>query len=244
MFYLQRTKKFICKVLTCFLPYKHRIFYRDALYWFTFSDYIRFKRANYHIVSLGSNCLPRGLTTAIKLKPRRFYGEKSCPFDLSTNTDLNKIAHFIKTDFSDYFDNILININTFPHDYEFSYEVFYKRYKNRIQNFQEIMQSEKIIYFIHSNYTQVPQREDIFNLYEVLKTKRHDKPFKLIILTSEYIEGLQDIIQIPYNLKIDDGGWLVYMINEYGKYNNKYTKYCEWMKKALFEEVGKNYIAD
>lgn len=228
-------KKFICKILTCWMPYKQRILYREALFWFTFSDYIRFKNTNYTIVSLGSNCLPRGLTTAIKLKPRRFYGEKSCPFDFWSNHDLNRVIELIENDFADFFKNLSINEGTFPHDFEMTYENFVERYQNRINNFKKTMQSDKILYFVYSNYNQTPTNDKILKLYNVLQTKRGNKPFKLILLTSEYIEDLPNVIQIPENFSIDDGGWLVYMINEYGDYHNKYTRYCNRMKNALLK---------
>lgn len=226
-------KKFICKVITCWLPYKQRIFWREALYWFSLVDYWRFKHANYHIVSLGADCLSRGLATAIKLKPRRFYGEKTCVFDLCVNSDINKIAEMINSDFSDYFDNLVINDKTFPHDYDLSHKEFVKRYQNRIKNFQDILQSDKTLYFIHSNYKKVPNREDILKLYNVLKNKRNGKPFKLILLTSKYLSNISEIIQISDDFTIDDSGWLVYMINEYKDYDNKYTKYQDRMKKFL-----------
>lgn len=222
------------------MPYKQRILYREALYWFSFSDYMRFKNSNYHIVTLGADCFSRVLITAIKLKPRRFYGEKSCPFDLSFNYDFNKIVKLIENDFIDFFSDI--NMNNFPHDIKLSHSQFVERYKNRIQNFQNVMQSDKIIYFIYSNYKTLPLKKDILNLYNVLKKKRNDKPFKLIILTSEYIEGLQDIIQIPYKFQITDPGWMDYIINEYGTYNNKYTQYCAEMKEKLTEVIFDNYF--
>lgn len=229
-------KKFICKVLTCWMPYKQRILYREALFWFSFSDYIRFKRANYHIVSLGSNCLPRGLATAIKLKPRRFYGEKSCPFDLY-NSDLKSNIELIENDFSNFFE--IINLKYFPHDEQLTKEEFVKRYQNRIKNFQEIMQSDKILYFIYSDYKSLPLRDDILKLYNVLKAKRLNKSFKLIILTSKYIPNLPEIIQLPDDFRVDAGGWLVYMINEYGDYNNKYTQYCDRMRVKFIQEILK-----
>ncbi len=232
-------KKFICKILTCWMPYKQRIFCREALYWFSFTDFMRFKRANYHIISLGSNCLPRGLTTAIKLKPRRFYGEKTCPFDLAVSTDLKRIIHLIDTDFNDYFENLMINEKTFPHDYDLPYNKFIERYKKRIINFLHIMKSDKLIYFIYSDYNKIPLREDILHLYDVLEKKRNNKPFKLILLTSDYIDKLDNIIQIPNNFKIDDSGWLVYIINEYGDYDNKYTEYSKRVgKKLKYQIIG------
>lgn len=226
-------KKFVCKILTCWLPYKQRILYREALYWFSFSDYWHFKCANYKIVSLGSNCLPRGLATAIKLKPRRFYGEKSCVFDLSVNTNIKKIVHLIDNDFNDYFENLVVNEKTFPHDYDMPYNKFVERYKKRIANFLEIMKSDKIIYFIYSDYDKIPLKEEILYLYDVLKKKRNSKPFKLILLTSSYVDGLDDVIQIPDDFKITDSDWLVHIINEYKDYDNKYTQYCERMRQKL-----------
>lgn len=108
---LLHIKKLICKVLTCWMPYKYRILYREALYWFSFADYFRFKNANYHIVSLGSNCLPRGLTTAIKLKPRRFYGEKSCVFDLYIS-NIKRNIELIENDFTRYADSMKVNLTS------------------------------------------------------------------------------------------------------------------------------------
>ncbi len=230
---LLHIKKFLCKVLTCWMPYKQRILYREALYWVSFSDYWRFNHANYHIVSLGANCLPRGLTTAAKLKPRRFYGEKSCPFDTSEDHHLNRISELIETDFIDYFDRLVKEQPLFPHDYDLPDNEFYKRYQNRIKNFLEMMQSEKLIYFIHSDYLKVPLRKDILHLYDVLERKRQGKPFKLILLTSEYIDNLPNVIQLPEKFSIDDGCWLVHIINEYGDYNSKYTQYKDRMGEKL-----------
>ena len=105
MSYLLHLKKILCKVLTCWMPYKQRIFWREALYWFSFLDYWRFKHVNYHIVSLGTNCLPRGLTTAIKLKPRTLSRDKTCVFDLY-NSDLQRIIELLENNFSDFFSDI------------------------------------------------------------------------------------------------------------------------------------------
>lgn len=224
------------------MPKKLRIIAREFLFWFTFEDYKRFKNANYHIVSLGTNCLPRVLTTAIKLKPRRFYGEKSCTFDLSVNKDLKKITHLIENDFKDFFNNIIVNKENFPHDYKLSHKNFVIRYQNRIKNFINIMQSDKIIYFIHSDYTKVPAKNDILNLYRVLENKRNGKLFKLIILTSEFIEGLQEnIIQIPENFTPDNAAGGVYLIDEYKEFDNKYTKFREIMKNKLNKTLNLYY---
>ena len=226
-------KKFICKVLTFWLPYDKRIFYREALFWFSLADFLRFKRANYHIVSLGANCLPRGLATAIKLKPRRFYGEKTCVFDFYIS-DLKRNIELLENNFSDFFSNI--DKKNFIHDKKLSDNEFVKRYERRIENFKEVLQSNKITYFIYSDYAKVPQKDDILRLYNVLKNKRKSKPFKLILLTTEYISDLPDIIQFPYDLKIDDDIWLIYMVDEYKEFKNKYTRYAKMMKDN-FEKI-------
>ena len=223
-------KKFLCKVFTCWMPYKQRILYREALYWFSFPDYWRFKHANYHIVSLGANCLPRGLTTAAKLKPRRFYGEKTCVFDLYIS-NLKRNIDLLENNFKDFFSDI--DKTNFPHDDELSHDEFIKRYENRIKNFQEVLQSDKMLYFIFSDYRKIPLRKDILRLYAVLERKRSGKPFKLILLTSEYIDNLPNVVQLPEKFTIDDGCWLVHIINEYGDYDNKYTQYCKKMKEKL-----------
>lgn len=59
---------------------------------------------------MGSDCLPRVLTTAVKLKPRKIYGEKTLPFDLCRSYDLKKIIKFIETDFKTYFDNLTTSL--------------------------------------------------------------------------------------------------------------------------------------
>lgn len=88
-----KLKMFICKSLTCWIPSsKDRKLAREFLFWFSYSDYIRFKNADYHVVSLGNSCLTRALAVATGIKPRRFYGEKSCPFDLC----ISKYTMFMK----------------------------------------------------------------------------------------------------------------------------------------------------
>ena len=97
MFKLLRIKKLIIKLLTCFIfPEKLRKNVRNFLFYFSFVDFVRFKRQNFHIISLGSDCLPRVLTTAVKLKPRKIYGEKTLPFDLCRSYDLKKIIKFLQ----------------------------------------------------------------------------------------------------------------------------------------------------
>ena len=237
LYYILKLKKFIIKLITFWIPKKQRKTVRNFLFWFSFADFIKFKKQNFCIVSLGGNCLPRTLTTAIKLKPRKFYGEKSCPFDLFVNNDLNKISEFINNDFETFFDRIKINQKNFPHDFKLSPANFKKRYENRIKNFLEIMQSEKMVYFIHFDHNKTSDADKVSRLYNTLLKKRKNKPFKLIILNSSRINVPDDIVQITESFDITDSEWVEYMINEYKNYNNKYTDYCKKMHKILSKVI-------
>lgn len=209
---------------------KNRKLAREFLFGFSFTDYVRFKNANYHIVSLGDSCLTKTLMVATGFKPRRFYGEKSCPFDLCCSRNFNRITELIENDFSDFFKNI--NLNNFPHDETLTLEQFQARYSKRIQNFLDIEQSNKKVYYIYSNYSLVPDTKDITRLYEVLKDKRKGKPFELILLTKKYID-VKNVIQIPYEIKIDDTRVNELIIDKFKQYDNKFTRFREYMRKEL-----------
>ncbi len=226
-----KLKMIICKLLTFWIiPSKNRKLIREFLFWFSLDDYRRFKNSNYYIVSLGSSCLSRALAVAAGLKPRRFYGEKSCPFDLYFSTDIKRTIHLIENDFSDFFKDI--DLDAFPHDGKLTMRQFKKRYLKRIENFLRIQKSEKIVYYIYSNYTNVPEAADITRLYEALKNKRGNKPFRLILLTNERVD-VDNVIQIPYDMQIQDSRAIEFIINRYKDYDNKYTAFCDYMKNKL-----------
>ena len=230
-----KLKMILCKILTFWLiPSKNRKLIREFLFWFSLEDYRRFKNSNYYIVSLGNSCLSRALLVAAGLKPRRFYGEKSCPFDLYFSTDIKNTIRLIENDFLDFFKDI--DLDAFPHDDKLTICQFKKRYQKRIENFLDIQKSEKIVYYVYSNYTNVPEITDITKLYDVLKAKRGTKPFALVILTNNYID-VPGIIQIPYDIQIDDSMAIEFIINRYKDYDNKYTVFCDYMKDKL-----KNYF--
>ncbi|HIT93433.1 MAG TPA: hypothetical protein IAD11_11035 [Candidatus Stercorousia faecigallinarum] len=173
-----KLKMILCKMLTFWIiPSAKRKLVREFLFWFSFGDYCRFKNAGYKIVSLGDSCLTRALSVASGLKPRRFYGEKSCPFDLCRCNDIKRITELIDNDFSDFFQSI--DLDAFPHDLELSLTQFQKRYQTRIQNFLDIQNSEKTVYYVYSNYDKVPDTDEITRLYQVLKAKRGAKSFHL-----------------------------------------------------------------
>lgn len=158
----------------------------------------------------------------------------SCPFDLYFSTDLDRTTRLIENNFSDFFQSI--NLDAFPHDDKLTVKQFKKRYKSRIQNFLDIQNSDKIIYYIYSNYDKVPKIAQIKRLYQVLKAKRGAKPFELIILTNRQID-VENVIQLPYNIKFNDSKAIEYIINRYKDYDNKYTVFCNYMKEKLKEII-------
>lgn len=234
-----KLKKILSKLLSFWIINKHwRKNVRNFLYYFSFADYIKFRRQKFHIVSLGNNCLPRILFTAIKLKPRKIYGEKTCPFDLCISNDIKSITELIKNDFKDYFvglefiNNEWINkkLNCiYIHDRNLNDIQFKKRYNKRIKNFINLLNSNKKIYFVYSNYNAKEKitQFDIQNLYNILKLKRCQKPFELILLTPFKINCLENIIQIVDNIVINDADWGINLINQYDSINDKYTQYRE-----------------
>ena len=232
-----KIRTFFSKALSFWLPSPWRKEFRDFIFWASFHDFLKFKKQRFVIVSLGSNCLVRVLTTAAKLKPRKFYGEKSCPFDLCSNPDFNNVAFLIENDFHDFFDLLPRDESTFPHDCKLSNKQFKNRYLKRFQNFRNILKADNKIYFIYSDYVNLPDRDDVLRLYRVLKDKRQGKPFDFILLTNEYIDGLDGIIQLPDDFRITDNNWVVYFINKYGKFDNYYTRYCERMGKRLSDTI-------
>ena len=238
-----KLKKLLCKTLTCIIiPGRLRKNVRNFLFYFSFEDYIRFKRQNFHIVSLGCDCLPRVLTTAIKLKPRKIYGEKTLPFDLKYSFDLERTAELIQNNFIDFFEDIKLTKELFPHDYKLTKEQFTMRYRKRISNFLELMKSEKLIYFIYADFDKFIDTENINKLYDTLKNKRNGKPFRIIILTAKPVNiSYPDVLVIVQDFKINDGTWIKSFINDYGEIDDKYSRFCKnagkEIKKFIYQET-------
>ena len=247
---LLKVKKFIIKLFTIWIfPKRSKKNIRNFLFYFSLADFIRFKKQNFYIVSLGHNCLPRVLTTAIKLKPRKIYGEKTCPFDLNLNFDINKTTELIETDFQNFFKDLEFDKNTnqwinkylsavYNHDSKLNREEFINRYKNRIKNFLDILNSEKNVYFIfypYNHQSELVNETSIVNLYNAIALKRQGKPFKLIIISSKIINNLNNpnIIQIIEDFEITDPDWVEKCLNEYGNFDNIYTEFCQNAGKKL-----------
>ena len=251
MYLILKLKKFIIKILTCWiLSKKLRKNTRNFLFYFSLYDFFQLKKQNFKIVSLGYNCLPRVLTTATKLKPRKIYGEKTYPFDLSIHSDINEITKQIKTNFETYLENIIKKETwenptlkaKYPHDKYLTIDEFKHRYKKRIENFNEIINNPKIIYFIYANYESKIEKIEVINLYNVLKEKRGNKPFNLILLLNNKIENIENpnIIQLISDFKIEHANWGEYFINEYGNKKNKYTEFCNTTGEKLSQIIKKH----
>lgn len=242
MFFYLKLKKILIKLITFWLPKKYRKNTRNFLFYFSLKNFLKFKKQNYHIIPLGNNCLPRVLMTTINVKPRKIYGEKTYPFDLCEFKDITKIIEIIKNDFNNFFDGLEYKNNKwinectksyYPHDNMLKLDEFKKRYKKRIINFQNTLNSNKKIYFVYSNFEKKLLQQDILELFNVLQTKTNN--FKLIIISNYQLENIKNknIIQITENFKIQHNNWVELMINEYKNQNNNYTKFAENIYKKI-----------
>ena len=199
----------------------------------------------YEIVSLGCYCISRTILTRQNLKPTKAQGELSCPFDLVIHP-VKRITHYINNDFEGYLDDLYFEKYTrcwldfrkkgiwkktdnteFFHDKDCNIndkDKLTERISGRIENFRKIIKDYKPIIFVQA----LKKEEDIENLYEVLKSIRGNKPFKLVILdfndvvTKEYKNV--SVLKIPFPSK------------KYGKYWDR-KKYYESKEGKLFEET-------
>lgn len=121
---------------------------------------LEMEKYKYKIVSLGTSCFVRFLFGRYGLKPFKYEGEKSHPFDLCISP-ISSIINCIRTDFDKYLDidYITQGTNTFHHElYDINFiheddlngnlELFIERYKGRINNFRLLYTSEWPLFFI------------------------------------------------------------------------------------------------
>ena len=149
-------------------------------------------KKNYKIISLGTYCFSRVITTANKLKPRRKEGEKTCPFDLASFSDFNSIINLVDTNFLNFYNDLdkdeqkrWCNKNIgviFPHDNELSKEQFIERYNKRIENLYGYFKDEnthKFILISSSSFIEIYQIEA---LIRVLKKYMNKEDFDIILI--------------------------------------------------------------
>lgn len=187
--------------------FKMKIYFKDNLRYYLLSPFVQIlklfsnfyffvRRLNikksYKIISLGTYCFSRVITTANKLKPRRKEGEKTCPFDLASFSDFNSIINLVDTNFLNFYNDLdkdeqkrWCNKNIgviFPHDNELSKEQFIERYNKRIENLYGYFKDEnthKFILISSSSFIEIYQIEALIC---VLKKYMNKEDFDIILI--------------------------------------------------------------
>lgn len=187
--------------------FKMKIYFKDNLQYYLLSPFVQIlklfsnfyffvRRLNikksYKIISLGTYCFSRVITTANKLKPRRKEGEKTCPFDLASFRDFNSIINLVDTNFLNFYNDLdkdeqkrWCNKNIgviFPHDNELSKEQFIERYNKRIENLYGYFKDEnthKFILISSSSFIEIYQIEALIC---VLKKYMNKEDFDIILI--------------------------------------------------------------
>lgn len=144
------------------------------------------------IIPLGQNCMPRTILTRWKVKPSKFFGEPSYPFDLAV-FGMPEITKSLRTDFNEFFNDLEYNGDFwikapnciyFSHDKKFKendkYQII-QQYSKRIENFKKAIQDNSPILFIQI----LGDSEDVFEQYKELKRIRNFKPFKFLVIDTQ-----------------------------------------------------------
>lgn len=181
---------------------------------------------NYKIISLGSDCLPRTITTRWGLKFPKIMGEPTHPFDLSVHP-YEAVCKLIKNNFQDYLNPEFLNHNNqgtpinkkyqvcFNHekDNSFSEKNFARlinTYERRIKNFYSDIDSYPILFLYKNLYSR-----NIFplELAKILQNKFSDVYHKLLCITSvrysdsDNSELLNNLIIKHINYPYDEYIW-------------------------------------
>lgn len=147
-----------------------------------------------NIIPLGQNCMPRTILTRWKLKPSKFMGEPSYPFDLAV-FGIPEITKLLKTDFSEMFYDLEYNGKywikapnciEFSHDKRFKKNDLYKLitlYADKIENFEIAILDKTPILFV-----QIPgDCEEVNAQYFQLLRMRQNRPFKFAVIDAENV---------------------------------------------------------
>ena len=197
------------------------------------------KKAKTEIIPLGQNCIARTVLTRWKIKKRKIMGEKTYPFDLAV-FGMPEITKTLKTDFSEFFNNLEYNGEYWlksPNCIYFMHDKRYKEkdkeklialYQKRIDNFRKALCEAENILFVQV----LGEDEDVKSQYQELKRLRENKPFKMAIIDTQNIIDKLDLENV-YVLKLP-------FPNE--EYKNNW-----WKKEFYNSKVGKQFekqIAD
>lgn len=187
--------------------FKMKIYFKDNLRYYLLSPFVQILKLfsnfyffvrrlnikkNYKIISLGTYCFFRVITTANKLKPRRCKGEKTCPFDLASFSDFNSVIDLVDTNFLNFYNDLdkdeqkcWCNKNIgviFPHDNELSKEQFIERYNKRIENLYGYFKDENTHKFILISSLSFIEIYQIEALICVLKKYMNKEDFDIILI--------------------------------------------------------------
>ncbi len=253
-----RCRKILAQLFVCWIfPSQVRKEVRKFLIKFSIKEYFYYKSLDYNIVSLGGFCLPRVVTTAAKLKPYKYYGEKSYPFDLCLHENIEKITQCICNNFEDYTKNIIFDekekifVNKkyeakYIHEIKMSLKQIKCKYKKRIKNFAKILNNKNKIYFIYSNYdfSKYPTRENIISLYNLLLEKRKNMEFELILILPQKVENINNdkIYQIIKEWVPDNGIWVQDFFNAENDQEVRLSKnkeFYNYLKQELTDLIAK-----
>lgn len=212
-------------------------------------QYQKFQSLKYNIISIGTYCLPRFITTLAEIKPKKCFGELTLPFDLVIHYNIREIIKLLETDFRDYFNDLewdekRINWTNnsvqvyYIHDRKLKKEEFIKTYQQRIENFRTYCKSDKHAFFILSTFyngMQITENE-IKDLYNALLKTRGERAFSLIIINhAAPISNPHDnicIINQPFTLT---SKWHDELSTEEGKlfYNNIVKRINNFIREKI-----------
>lgn len=171
------------------------------------------------IVPLGQNCMPRTILTRWGVKSSKIFGELTYPFDLAV-FETREITNSIKDDFKEFFYNLNYREDRqiwvkepdcieFVHDKTFKKKdknKLIEKYINRINNFRNVINNPHPILFVQI----LGDCSDIENLYECLKEKRKEKPFRFIVIDTQNITDSYcgiDILKLPFPSEEYKNNW-------------------------------------
>lgn len=159
-------------------------------------------------ISLGTCCYTRKILASQGLKPKKIDGELSYPFDLA-RSEIASVAHFMSTDFVDFFDDILFDnskgifVNKkyfmeFPHDFSEAKQEkdFISRYERRISSFRKLFNDDRKLCFISIIFDSKLDVDSANKVYNELSVKRGNKSFSYLVIhiSDEKDNGFRNLL--------------------------------------------------
>lgn len=212
-----------------------------------FTHILRNKNVNRYI-SLGSNCFVRMVFTRYGIKPKKKYGELSCPFDLCI-TPIDSLTELLENDFEGITDNVFWVENDiykswvnkkysleFVHDGELSLEELKIRYDKRIENFKNISQNAKTVKYVMACFNRNCSEEYLNRIYNALTKFRKGKKVEFIVLS--FVE--QEMEQIFKNIN-PNIMYIEYAVGDVDKFGAEWFRNsCTNIDKNLLIKIAKD----